>query len=152
MRPYLVKAITDSEGRVIEEMGPQAVRQVISPQTARTVRRIMASVITSGGTGEAAAPEGYTVCGKTGTAQKIGSDGRYAPGKYIASFLGFAPANEPALVVLVAVDEPQKVHYGGLVAGPAFRNIVQESLHYLNVMPAHGMERLRVAAEGEVKG
>jgi cell division protein FtsI (penicillin-binding protein 3) len=152
MRPYLVKAITDGQGSVAEQTEPEVVRQVISPQTARTIRRIMASVFASGGTGEAAAPDGYTVCGKTGTAQKIGPDGRYAPGKYVSSFLGFAPAEDPALVILVVVDEPEKIHYGGLVAGPAFRNIVQESLHYLNVMPAHGMERLRVAIEGEVKG
>lgn len=152
MRPHLVKAITDTDGKVVEKIRPQALQRAISPQTARTVRKIMSTVTTSGGTGEAAAPEGYTVSGKTGTAQKIGPDGRYAPGKYVSSFLGFAPADTPALVILVAVDEPQKMHYGGLVAGPAFRTIAQESLHYLNVMPAHGMERLRVAIDDEVKG
>jgi cell division protein FtsI (penicillin-binding protein 3) len=152
MRPHLVKAITDTNGQVVEKIKPQTMRRVISPQTARTLRKIMRTVTTSGGTGEAAAPEGYTVSGKTGTAQKIGPDGRYAAGKYVASFLGFAPADTPALVILVVVDEPQKIHYGGQVAGPAFRTIAQESLHHLNVMPAHGMERLRVAIDKEVKG
>jgi cell division protein FtsI (penicillin-binding protein 3) len=152
MRPYLVKAITDTSGQVVERRGPLTIRQVVSPQTARTIQKIMHTVTTSGGTGEAAALEGYTICGKTGTAQKIGADGRYTPGKFIASFLGFAPAKAPALVILVVVDEPKKHHYGGQVAGPAFRTIAQESLHYLNVMPSHGMERLRVAIEGEVKG
>jgi cell division protein FtsI (penicillin-binding protein 3) len=152
MRPYLVKAITDAEGRVVERIEPRVVRRVVSPQTAHTIQKILRSVTTSGGTGEAAALEGYTVCGKTGTAQKIGSDGRYAPGKYVASFVGFAPAERPALAILVVVDEPKKNHYGGVVAGPAFRTIAQESLHYLNVMPAHGMERLRVAIENEVNG
>jgi cell division protein FtsI (penicillin-binding protein 3) len=152
MRPYLVKAITDTSGKVVERRGPQTIRQAVSPQTARTIQKIMHTVTTSGGTGEAVALEGYTICGKTGTAQKIGADGRYAPGKYLSSFLGFAPAKTPALVILVVVDEPKKSHYGGQVAGPAFRTIAQESLHYLNVMPSHGMERLRVAIKGEVKG
>lgn len=152
MRPHLVKAIRDTNGQVVEKIKPETVRRVISPQTARTLRKIMRAVTTSGGTGEAAAPEGYTVSGKTGTAQKIGPDGRYAAGKYIASFLGFAPADTPALVILVVVDEPEKIHYGGLVAGPAFRTIAQESLQYLNIMPSNGMERLRVAIDNEVKG
>ena len=137
---------------MVEKTAPQTVRRVVSPQTARTIQKILHTVSTSGGTGEEAALEGYTVCGKTGTAQKIGPDGRYAPGKYISSFLGFAPAEQPALVILVAVDEPKKSHYGGQVAGPAFRAIAQESLHYLNIMPAHGMERLRVAIGDETKG
>jgi cell division protein FtsI (penicillin-binding protein 3) len=152
MRPYLVKAITDMDGQVVERRGPQTVRRVVSPQTARTIQKIMHTVTTSGGTGEAAALDGYTICGKTGTAQKIGADGRYAAGKYVASFLGFAPADTPALVILVVVDEPRKGHYGGEVAGPAFRTIAQESLHYLNIMPSHGMERLRVAIGDGVKG
>ncbi|MDJ0781682.1 MAG: penicillin-binding protein 2 [Desulfosarcinaceae bacterium] len=152
MQPYLVKAIIDASGKVVQQRSPKTVRRVVSPQTARTIQKILHTVTTSGGTGEAAALEGYTVCGKTGTAQKIGPDGRYAPGKYVSSFLGFAPAEAPALAILVVVDEPRKSHYGGQVAGPAFRTIAQETLHYLNVMPAHGMERLRVAIDEEVKG
>jgi cell division protein FtsI (penicillin-binding protein 3) len=152
MRPYLVKAITDTDGQVVERRGPQVLRRVISPQTARTIQKIMHTVTTSGGTGEAAALDGYTVCGKTGTAQKIGADGHYAPAKYIASFLGFSPADTPALVILVVVNEPTKGHYGGEVAGPAFRTIAQESLHYLNIMPSNGIERFRVAMDDGVKG
>jgi cell division protein FtsI (penicillin-binding protein 3) len=152
MRPYLVKAITDMDGQIVERRGPRTVRQVVSPQTAHTIQKIMLTVTTSGGTGETAALDGYTVCGKTGTAQKIGADGRYAPGKYVASFLGFAPANTPALVILVVVDEPRKGHYGSEVAGPAFRTIAEESLQYLNVMPSHGIERLQVAIGDGVKG
>jgi len=138
MKPYVVKAITDHNGRLIENFHPQKVRTVISPETARTIKRIMQTVIDEGGTGVNAALEGYTVCGKTGTAQKIDKNGGYARGKYVASFIGFAPAENPAVAILVAVDEPQEEHYGGTVAAPAFRKIAYDTLNYLNIPSGRG--------------
>ncbi len=145
MKPYVVQAVTDPNGRLLRNIEPQAVRQVVTAETARTVRRIMRTVITPGGTGVEAELDGYGVCGKTGTAQKIDENGRYAPNKYVASFVGFAPAKQPALAVLVVVDEPKGIYYGGLVAAPAFKKIIKESLGYLNIAPGKRMQKLRVS-------
>jgi cell division protein FtsI (penicillin-binding protein 3) len=152
MQPHIVQAITDPNGRLIRNVEPKAVGQVVSAKTARTVRRIMRTVITPGGTGINAELDGYDVCGKTGTAQKIDENGRYAASKYVSSFVGFAPAQQPALAVLVIVDEPRGSHYGGVVAAPAFKKIIKESLGYLNIVPNKGMRRLQVAREVKVSG
>ncbi|MEJ2158014.1 MAG: penicillin-binding protein 2 [Desulfobacteraceae bacterium] len=152
MKPYIVQAVTDPNGRLLRKIEPQPVQQVLTAETARTVRRIMRTVITPGGTGVEADLDGYEVCGKTGTAQKIDENGRYAPRKYVASFVGFAPAKQPALTVLVIVDEPEDVYYGGLVAAPAFKKIIKESLGYLNIPPGKGMQKLRVSRDIKVSG
>ena len=135
MKPYVVQAVTNANGKLLEHFGPRTVRRVVSVATARAVSRMMQSVITQEGTGRLAALDGYTACGKTGTAQKIGENGLYAKGKFVSSFVGFAPAENPKVVVLVVVDEPDKQHYGGTVAAPAFKQITQGTLHYLNVSP-----------------
>lgn len=152
MKPYIVQAVTDPNGRLLRNIEPQAVRQAVTVETARTVRRIMRTVISPGGTGMEAALDGYDVCGKTGTAQKIDKDGRYAPHKYVASFVGFAPAQQPALAVLVVVDEPKGIYYGGIVAAPVFKKIIKESLGYLNIQPGSSMQKLRVSREIKVNG
>ncbi len=152
MKPYIVQAVTDPHGRLLRNIEPQSVRQVVKAETARTVRRIMRTVITPGGTGVEADLDGYEVCGKTGTAQKIDQNGRYAPNKYVASFVGFAPAKQPALAVLVVVDEPKGIYYGGLIAAPAFKKIIKESLGYLNIAPGKSIHKLRVSREIKVSG
>ncbi len=135
MQPYIVKAITDANGGLVKNFTPKKIRTVISPGTARAVRKIMKTVITEGGTGVKAALEGYTVGGKTGTAQKIDESGIYAKDKYVASFIGFAPVENPEVVTLVVINEPMDEHYGGIVAAPAFKKIVHETLVYLDVTP-----------------
>ncbi len=135
MKPYIVHAVTSQSGRVIEQTQPQVVEQAVSPEVAAIVRRIMQTVVTEGGTGTSASLQGYTVCGKTGTAQKIDSNGKYSRGKYTASFVGIAPVENPHIVVLVVIDEPADEHYGGTVAAPAFQKIAHETLQYLNVPP-----------------
>jgi cell division protein FtsI (penicillin-binding protein 3) len=150
-KPYIVQQINDPEGRVIQHSEPQPVRQVISIETARTVQQMMKTVVMEGGTGENAALEGYSVCGKTGTAQKVSEDGGYAKGKYVASFIGFAPAENPEAVILVVIDEPEGRYYGGEVAAPAFKKIANETLHYKNVVPKTGNGELRMAAVEKVK-
>jgi len=112
---------------------------------------MMKEVITTGGTGVNAALEGYAVCGKTGTAQKI-ENGMYARGKYVSSFIGFVPADHPEAVILVIVDEPQKRYYGGTVAAPAFKRIALETLGYFNISPQTIPNRLTVSLEKEGKG
>ncbi|MGD8833468.1 MAG: penicillin-binding protein 2 [Desulfobacteraceae bacterium] len=142
MQPHIVQAITDPNGKLIWNVEPKSTGQVVSVKTARTVRRIMRTVITPGGTGINAGLDGYDVCGKTGTAQKIDEDGGYASNKYVSSFVGFAPAQQPALTVLVIVDEPQGSYYGGVVAAPVFKKIIKETLGYLNIVPNNSLQRL----------
>ncbi|MCF8067311.1 MAG: penicillin-binding protein 2 [Desulfobacterales bacterium] len=145
MKPYIVQAITDTNEGLIKSFGPEVVRRAISAKTAMAVKRIMATVVTEGGTGGNAALEGYRVCGKTGTAQKIDKSGTYAKDKYIASFVGFVPEQNPEFAILVVVDEPHGNHYGGIVAGPAFKKIALETLSYFNVSPEKNAEKLTVS-------
>ena len=135
MRPYLVQAITDQDGRLLKNTTPKQIRRTISARTARIVRGMMATVVDEGGTGVNAALERYQVGGKTGTAQKIEPNGRYSRKRFIASFVGLAPVDHPKVVVLVVIDEPRKRHYGGTVAAPAFKRITQAALSYLDVSP-----------------
>ncbi|MGA6926835.1 MAG: penicillin-binding protein 2, partial [Desulfosarcina sp.] len=152
MKPLLVKSITDRNGRVVKSFAPEPMRRVISVQTAATVRRILKTVITEGGTGVKAALEGYTVCGKTGTAQKIDESGTYAKGRYLSSFIGLTPADRPELAILVIIDEPKVQTYGGIVAAPAFRQIALETLTYLNIPPGPDADRLRVSRGNRANG
>ncbi len=133
MKPYLVKELRNSEGKVVKRFRPQVLRQVISPETSRLERELLESVVTKG-SGRNAYIEGYSVGGKTGTAQKPLPGGGYSTTDYIASFLGFAPVDDPRLVALVVVDSPQGYpYYGGTVAAPVFREVVRDSLRYLGV-------------------
>lgn len=152
MKPMLVKAITDRRGRMVQRFSPQPVRRVVASHTAATVRRILKTVITEGGTGVNAALEGYSVCGKTGTAQKIDDSGTYAKGRYLSSFLGFAPADHPEVAILVIVDEPTIQSYGGIVAAPAFRQIALDTLTYLKIPPGPDADRLRVSRGDRANG
>jgi cell division protein FtsI (penicillin-binding protein 3) len=136
MKPYLVQGMTDVNGSIIKSFQPTALRQVISSENARHITRMMERTVEKGGTGVRAALRGYRVAGKTGTAQKADpAGGGYAEDKYIASFVGFVPAENPEIVVLVVIDEPYKHHYGGVVAAPVFRRIAQKALRYLKVPP-----------------
>jgi len=151
MKPYVVQAITDRNGRLIKSFAPSEGRRVISEKTAKTLTRIMQTVTTEGGTGVNAALEGYSVCGKTGTAQKIGNNGTYANGKYISSFVGFVPSEHPKVAVLVIIDEPKGQHYGGIVAAPGFRNIAQKTLAYMNLSPKSKTDGLIVSLGSKIK-
>jgi len=135
MRPQLVKAII-KEGEAVQEAAPIPIRRVISESTARQVTNLLQGVVTRG-TGKAAAVEGYTVAGKTGTAQKFDATlGKYSPQKYVASFIGYLPTEQPRATILVSIDEPQvAVAWGGVAAAPLFRTIAQHTMRYLRVPP-----------------
>lgn len=135
MKPYFVAAVTDQNNQTVQSFAPHVVRRVVSESTARKVATILKTVVAEGGTGTQAAVQGFSVGGKTGTAKKIGPDGTYSDDDYIASFVGFTPVDNPAITVLVIINEPRKQYYGGVVAAPAFRRIAQETLNYLNVHP-----------------
>ena len=133
MKPYLLKEVLDSEGKVKSSVAPTKVRQVVSKETADELCLVLEGVVQNG-SGRNAFIEGYRVAGKTGTAQKVGPDGRYLKSEYVASFLGFAPANNPRLVCLVVIDAPKGYpYYGGWVAAPVFREVMADSLRYLEV-------------------
>jgi len=112
----------------------------------------MQTVTTPGGTGVKAALDGYKVGGKTGTAQKVGRNGTYAKGKYVASFIGFVPADAPAATILVVIDEPRGKIYGGTIAGPAFKQVAHETLNYLNIPPGRDAGNLTVSREDAATG
>ncbi|MBE3596285.1 MAG: transpeptidase family protein [Hydrogenibacillus sp.] len=138
MKPYVIERIErHDDGIVLEEHGPTFVRQVITPQASAKVREAMLSVVASpDGTGRAYALDGYRIAGKTGTAQKLGADGRYKAGAYIYSFIGFAPLDDPEVLVYVVVDEPDiEAPTSGEVVSPIFKEIMAQTLTYLNVPP-----------------
>jgi cell division protein FtsI (penicillin-binding protein 3) len=134
-RAYLIFA-TEGELKplsLVKRQVPPASRQVISPKTARQVRRMLEMVVQPGGTAMRAQVAGYRVAGKTGTTQKL-AEGSYATHRYISSFVGFAPASRPRLIVAVMLDEPSVgEHFGGLVAAPVFARVVAGGLRLLGV-------------------
>lgn len=138
MKPHLLKEVVDAEGKTIKRIEPEAVKQVISKETANELSLILERVVQNG-TGRNAFIEGYRVAGKTGTAQKIAPSGGYLSNEYVASFVGFAPANNPRLACIVVIDAPSGYpYYGGTVAAPVLREIMRDSLRYLEV-PLQGM-------------
>lgn len=142
-KPHIVKRYIEPEtGEIIKEVKPTIVKtNVISPETSKTVRFALESVV-SNGTGRPAYLDGYRVGGKTGTAQKV-KNGIYMVGNYIVSFIGFLPADNPQVVVYVAIDYPKGVtQYGGTVAGPVAKNILEDAAIALNVQKSKdGMEK-----------
>ncbi|MDO8525510.1 MAG: penicillin-binding transpeptidase domain-containing protein [Candidatus Omnitrophota bacterium] len=131
VKPRIVKEILDDKGRVIKEFPPVLRRKVLSTGTVLKMRSILMGVVTSG-TGRKAGMKDYTAGGKTGTAQKVEPGGVYSHDKFVGSFIGFAPVDNPILAVAVYIDEPHPVYYGGDVAAPVFKNVVDDSLKYLN--------------------
>ena len=152
MQPYIVRETVDQTGHTVNRFKLRKVRKVVSPRTAAVVKNIMKTVVSEGGTGVNAAVDGYSVCGKTGTARKIDKNGKYSSNKHIASFVGFAPVDKPEIAILVIIDEPKKRYYGGIVAAPVFKKIAQQTLNYLNIPPGGGTTKFRVSLDNEVKG
>ena len=135
-KPYLISEIRKGEHLLYSgDVAQLEARQVLRPETAATVRKLMEGVILSPhGTGKSARLDGWTAAGKTGTAQKIDPNTkRYSPSQYIASFTGFAPINNPAVTILVSLDSPVGLHEGGQVAAPVFKRIAEQVLPYLDV-------------------
>ncbi len=127
--PHLVSRVGD------RDTGQRAAPRVLTAQTASEVDRMLRKVVSPDGTGEAAKIEGYEVAGKTGTANKIDPNTGEYDARYVASFVGYVPADKPELLVAVVVDEPSGAYYGGAVAAPAFEQIGRFSLQYLGIAP-----------------
>jgi len=133
LRPQIVSKVMDGDALILETQ-PEEVRRVISPSTAQQLREFLVGVVTEGSGGNAAI-SGHTIGGKTGTAQKA-SGGSYAERKYVASFVGMVPAEDPELVCLVVVDEPSGVFYGSQVAAPIFKAVMSDVLRYMGIAPS----------------
>ncbi len=151
MQPYVVQQVIDSEGNVVSNTTPTVKRQVISSETASRVSALLANAVTNGG-GRNAYVEGYRVAGKTGTSEKTDTEGD----DVVASFGGFAPADDPQVAVLVMIDEPHSaVRYGGTIAAPVARKILAETLPYLGIEPKYtdaelaGLSVVTPAVEGK---
>src|SRR3989338_9903100 len=132
MRPRIITCIDDQDGKVIKEFRPEKIRQVISKETSLKVRSVLEGVV-SRGTGKKAIVTGFKAAGKTGTAQKILPDGHYSHDQFIGSFVGFVPYDEPKVVVVVSIDEPHPIYYGGEVAAPAFLRVAGGILAYWQI-------------------
>lgn len=146
MKPYVVGRVTAPDGQILFEQQPKVLGQPIRTETAKEMKRLLARVTEEGGTGFKARVEGYSVAGKTGTAQKA-IPGGYSDTLNMASFTGFIPVEDPQLAIIVVLDEPKgSVHTGGAVAGPVFREIAEQAVRYLDVIPS-----TTAVAEGKIK-
>ena len=149
MRPYVVKRIVRSDGKVLLDRQPEVLGRPISGQTAAVMRELLARVTEEGGTGKKAGVEGFRVAGKTGTAQKP-INGVYSESAYVSSFVGFLPAEAPEIGIAMVIDEPQPLHTGGAVAAPLFGEVAEQVVRYMDILPAVPMVAARdlTAARG----
>jgi cell division protein FtsI (penicillin-binding protein 3) len=137
MQPYIINEIRDKQGQTIKKFSPTVIRKVISPDTAGRVRKILTGVVEHG-TGRMAKLGGFfSAAGKTGTAQKLEPNGTYSHDNFVASFIGFAPAEEPLVAIAVIVDDPHPVYFGGVVSAPVFKNVASDVLRYLKMNQSH---------------
>lgn len=135
MKPYVVKKLLNDDGSTMKEVVPTIRRRILSADTVKIMKKILKGVTEKGGTGVNASLSGYTVAGKTGTAQKVDLvKGGYGDG-YLSSFMGFLPVDSPRLTMFIAIDEPEGLFYGGQVAAPLFREIARQVMPYLGVLP-----------------
>jgi len=138
LRPYVVKYVYGPDGKIIRENQPLVIRRVCSESLSQTIKSLLETVVEAG-TGTRARVTGYSLGGKTGTAQIPASNRRgYLPNKYIASFMGFAPVDSPRIAGIVIIKEPTGAYYGGEVAAPLFGRIMKRVLPYLNILPQKG--------------
>jgi cell division protein FtsI/penicillin-binding protein 2 len=133
MRPMLIDHLEDENGRVVVRYSPQAIRRTTDQSAAKQMVEALKTVVSPEGTAAKAAMEHYTVAGKTGTAQKV-ENGLYVR-KYVASFIGFFPADDPQLCISIVLDDPKEGYYGGQVAGPVFKDVAEQAANYLNIKP-----------------
>jgi stage V sporulation protein D (sporulation-specific penicillin-binding protein) len=134
MQPMLVDRVVDDQDRVVVQYQPQEARRVVSERTAAVMVHALKGVVSTNGTARLAILDHYHVAGKTGTAQVPGPGG-YVPGKYVASFAGFFPADHPELCLVVVLNNPRPAYYGGATAAPTFRKMAERSAKYLALRP-----------------
>ncbi len=152
MQPFVVKRIVSPDGEIIKEFNPRIKRRVLSDKTCNTLTSMLKRVTRKDGTGSRAALNGFDVAGKTGTAQKVDhKKGGYFKKKYVSSFMGYVPADNPKIAVLVVIDEPQDEFFGGEVAAPVFKEVAGKVLPYLGVFPEYNVNEAMAARKTEQK-
>ena len=155
MKPYIVRGLVDKQGQVIKKYGPTPVRQVISPQTAKRMAVLMTRVVGDpDGTGKNARIENVNVAGKTGTSQKFDFARRaYSSERVRTSFMGFFPAEDPQVAILVVLDEPQRDKWGGVAAAPVFKNIAEQILTCFktHIRENPGYEEDNINRDGKIR-
>lgn len=144
--PHFALGIADEEGNLVESFAYDEGEQIISAETSETMKKILESVVAEG-TGSKAYLPGYRIGGKTATSEKLPR----RSGKYIASFMSFAPAENPQVMALVLIDEPQGVYYGGTVAGPVMQELLKNALPYLGIEPVYNEKEAEEAAEAQTE-
>ena len=145
MKPHIVRSIKDEDGGDVYSFQPEVLREVVPERTAKFVSTALESVVGVGGTAQLARVIGYSVAGKTGTAQKVDPKGGYSPGKYVVSFVGYMPAEDPRFVCLIMVNDAKiasNLNYGGLVAAPIFSRVAEKAARYLDLTPAPKAESI----------
>jgi cell division protein FtsI (penicillin-binding protein 3) len=142
MKPYIIDSVRDKGGRIIKQNRPVLIRKVISVDTAMRIKKILTGVIEEG-TGKLAKVSGFSAAGKTGTAQKLEPNGAYSHSKFVASFIGFSPAEDPLLAIVVTLDEPYPDYLGGKVAAPVFQKVAGDVIRYIkgNEIPLGAMSQ-----------
>jgi len=144
MKPFIVKEVRGPEGKLIKENKPQVLKRVISYDTSRQVSEILESAVANG-TGKNAHIKGYSIAGKTGTAQIPNpTTGGYYKNRHIASFIGFAPVDNPAITLVIVVEAPKKSFYGGTVAAPIFKDVTEKVLFYLGIPPSNNFMEAKI--------
>jgi cell division protein FtsI/penicillin-binding protein 2 len=141
MRPMLVKRLQDSDGKVVQQYEPQSVRRVISQDTAKQMVEALKTVVSDEGTAPLARLANYTVAGKTGTAQKV-INGTYSSDKFVVSFIGFLPADDPQICISIVMDAPKEGGraFGGALCGPVFHEVAERCASYLNIPPDENLQ------------
>jgi len=134
MQPMIVDRLEDRQHKVMAKYFPRRVRQILEEGAVNKMVTALKTVVGPDGTAPKAALDHYTVCGKTGTAQKS-EHGVYVRGKYFSSFVGFFPARDPELCIAVVLDEPKHGYYGGQTAAPIFKQIAERTANYLGIQP-----------------
>src|SRR6516162_1284148 len=148
MKPMIVSEVTDETGRKVASFNPEEVRQVVSLETSRKITSALKDVVSKQGTAQKAAVPGFRVAGKTGTAQKVDPRGGYLSGRYVTSFVGFMPADDPRFTLMVLLDDPSAKPgetFGGTVAGPVFARMAEKMARYLDLQPTEEIPPQRVA-------
>ena len=149
MEPRLVKQLIDSEGNVVKNFDTVTRRTVFTKDIADSIMEMMETVVSVGGAKQAAVP-GYRVGGKTGTAQKV-IDGKYPEGVYISSFIGVAPTDDPKIVCLMTVDEPQGTYYASVIAAPIVGDMIEETMKYMEIEPRYTEQELGAMEKATVE-
>lgn len=142
MKPYIIDSVRNNQGDIIKQNKPTLIRKVISVDTAMRIKKILTGAIEEG-TGRLGKVSGFSAAGKTGTAQKLEANGTYSHTKFVASFIGFAPVEDPLLAIVVTVDEPHGSYFGGVVAAPVFKKVAGDAIRYIkgNEIPTEALSQ-----------